>query len=82
LSQSGLQKLLRGLNHLTSRMLQEVAAGKSPGVGIKDPSPALLIVLYVAVVAAGLCTFSDVFMGNEALRKWVVTLQCRSFFVS
>ena len=81
LSQSGLQTCYAGASSDQPDVGRKSAAGKSPGAGIKDPSPALLIVLYGAAVAAGLALSVAVVMGNERLRKWVVTCSVAAFCV-
>jgi len=82
LSQSGFQTCYSGKSLEHPEADRKSAAGKSSdAAGIKDPSPALLIVLYGAAVAAGIALSVAVFMGNERLRKWVVTCSVAAFCV-
>ena len=57
----------------------DVRNGKSPGDGIKDLSPALLMILYAAAVVTGLSLSVAVLIGNERLRRWVVACSVAAF---
>ena len=79
MSQSGLQTCYAGASSDQPDVRKRPADGKSPGAGIKDPSPALLMILYAAAVVTGLSLSVAVFMGNERLRKWVITCSAAAF---
>jgi hypothetical protein len=79
LSQSGLQSCYAGASSDQPDVRKRPTSGKSPGAGIKDPSPALLIILYTVAVVAGLSLSVAVLMGNERVRKWVVACSVAAF---
>ena len=79
MSQSGLQTCYAGASSEHPEFDKKPAGGKSPGAGVKNPSPALLILLYAAAIAAGLALSVAVTMGNDRLRKWVVACSAAAF---
>ena len=69
LSQSGLQTCYAGASSEQPDSNRNWSVAKSPNTGNNAPTPAFLMILYGAAVAAGLALSVAVVMGNEALAQ-------------